>query len=274
MEEGNCESAASKGVTKYLVTTKLLLDSVEGRSGVDSSTRIGRLDSVSLAGIAIFGALAVVLTTVSQSLGLNFPLLPYLQFDLGEIAIFMAFFIFGPVPAVVASFIEFGTLLAIGENTPIGPPLKLASILSSLLGIWVGTLLVSRMKKPTLSKAAGLGIFLGILARMGVMTVANYYLIVFLSAYFSYYSLTAILSYYGHYLQSAGFPVSASNGLEIILGVTAIFNALQLLFAAGVSFAIIRLPQIRSTRAAGRGLWISRYLQKKESVRLSQSASP
>lgn len=231
---------------------------------MENSRGIGRLDSVSLAGIAIFGALAVVLTTISQSLGLNFPLLPYLQFDLGEIAIFLAFFIFGPIPAVVASFIEFGTLLAIGENTPIGPPLKLASILSSLLGIWVGTYLVSRMRKPTLEKASGLGTFLGILARMGVMTLANYYLIVFLSSYFTYYSLSAIISYYGHYLVSAGFTVNASNGLEIILGVTAIFNALQLLFSAGVAFLIIRLPQIRSTRAAGRGLWINRYIQKKQ----------
>jgi len=231
---------------------------------MDKNRRAGRIDSVSLAGMAIFGALAVVLTTISQSLGLNFPLLPYLQFDLGEIAIFLAFFIFGPVPAVVASFVEFGTLLAIGENTPIGPPLKLASILSSLLGIWAGTYLVSRLRKPTLGKAAGWGTFLGILARMGVMTVANYYLIVFISNYFSYYSLSAILSYYGHYITSAGFPINATNGLEIILGVTAIFNALQLLFAAGVSFFIVRLPQIRSTRAAGRGLWISRYAEKKE----------
>jgi len=223
---------------------------------MDSSRGAGRIDSVSLAGIAIFGALAVVLTTVSQYLGLNFPLLPYLQFDLGEIAIFLAFFIFGPIPAVVASFIEFGTLLAIGENTPIGPPLKLASILSSLLGIWAGTFLISRLRKPTLGKAAELGTFLGILARMGAMTVANYYLIVFLSSYFS--------AYYGHSLQPLGFTVNASNGLEVILGVTAVFNALQLLFAAGVSFAIVRLPQVRNTRAAGRGPWISSYIKKKK----------
>ena len=223
--------------------------------------RAGRIDSFSLAGMAIFGALAVVLTTISQSLGLNFPLLPYLQFDLGEIAIFLAFFIFGPIPAIVASFVEFGTLLAIGENTPIGPPLKLISILSSLLGIWVGTVLISRARSPSVGRATGLGTFLGILARMGAMTVANYYLIVFLSTYFTYYSLSAILAYYGHYL--SGFGINSSNGLEIILGVTAAFNALQMLFACGVSAIIVRLPQVRNIRAAGRGLWISSYLQTK-----------
>lgn len=227
--------------------------------------RAGRIDSVSLAGMAIFGALAVVLTTISQSLGLNFPLLPYLQFDLGEIAIFLAFFIFGPIPAIVASFVEFGTLMVIGENVPIGPPLKLVSILSSLLGIWVGTVLASRVRNPTVGRATGLGAFLGILARMGAMTVANYYLIVFLSSYFTYYSLSAILAYYGHYLSA--FGINSSNGLEIILGVTAIFNALQLLFACGVSIIIVRLPQIRSIRAAGRGLWISSYIQRKADLK-------
>ena len=224
-----------------------------------TDTRAGRLDSVSIAGIAIFGALSVVLTTVSQYLGLNFPLLPYLQFDLGEIAIFLAFFIFGPVPALVSSFIEFGTLMAIGENTPIGPPLKLASILSSLLGIWVGTWIVARLRKPNLEKAAGLGTVLGVLARVGAMTAANYYLIVFLSSIFSYYSLGAIVQYYGHYFQSAGIDINASNGMELILAVTAAFNALQLLFACGVSFAIVRLPQLKNLRVAGRSLWIVSY---------------
>ncbi len=227
--------------------------------------RAGRIDSVSLAGMAIFGALAVVLTTVSQSLGLNFPLLPYLQFDLGEIAIFLAFFIFGPVPAIVASFVEFGTLMVVGENVPIGPPLKLISVLSSLLGIWVGTVLASRVKNPTVGRATGVGTFVGILARIGATTVANFYLIVVLSSYFTYYSLSAILDYYGHYLSA--FGINSSNGLEIILGVTAIFNALQLLFACGVSVIIIRLPQIRMVRAAGRGLWISSYIQRKTELK-------
>ena len=43
--------AAREGVTKYLVTTKLLLDSHVGTpSGMDNSRRTGRIDSVSLAG--------------------------------------------------------------------------------------------------------------------------------------------------------------------------------------------------------------------------------
>src|ERR1022692_3347673 len=125
--------------------------------------RFGRFDSVSLAGIAVFGALAVVLTVVSQAFGLNFPLIPYLQFDLGEIAILLAFFIFGPVPGVIAAFIEFFTLMVLGVNAPIGPILKLVSILASLAGIWAGMALVSRSRSPSLGKAVALGTFLAII---------------------------------------------------------------------------------------------------------------
>ncbi len=227
-----------------------------------STTGAGRIDSVSIAGMAIFGALAVVLTTISQSLGLNFPLLPYLQFDLGEIAIFLAFFIFGPIPAVVASFIEVGTLFAIGENTPIGPVLKLVSILSSLLGVWAGTSLLSRVRKPGISKAAALGTTFGIVGRVIGTSIANYYLIVFLSAYFSSYSLAAIVGYVSSYFRAAGITLTMSNGIFLILGFTAVFNVLQLIFAVGISFAIVRLPQIRNLRISGRGLWISRYVGK------------
>ena len=141
--------------------------------------RLGRFDSVSLGGIAVFGALAVVLTTLSQALGLNFPLVPYLQFDFGEIAILLAFFIFGPVPGLVAAFIEFLTLMVIGQNAPIGPVLKLISILSSLGGVWLGMALVSRTRNPTFTRAAVLGTFLGTISRVVFLTISNYYLIVY-----------------------------------------------------------------------------------------------
>src|ERR1700719_4641586 len=96
------------------------------------------LDSRSLAGVAVFGALSVVLTLISQALGLNFPIIPYLQFDLGEVAILLAFFIFGPVPALIAALIEFATLLVLGVNAAFfDPELKLIAVLSSLLGVWI-----------------------------------------------------------------------------------------------------------------------------------------
>ncbi len=216
----------------------------------------GRLDTVSVAGIAIFGALSLLLTALSQALGLNFPLIPYLQFDLGEIAILLAFFIFGPVPAAISSFIEFLTLMAIGQNVPVGPVLKLIAILSSLLGIWVGLALVRRFGRPTLAKASGMGTLVGIVLRAALMTIPNYYLIVFLI------SVPATVGFLAASFKLAGITLTNSSGLAVILGFTALFNGLQLLFVSIVSYLLIRLPQLQSTRAAGRTLWITVYLSR------------
>lgn len=223
--------------------------------------KLGRLDSVSLGGIAVFGALAVVLTTLSQALGLNFPLIPYLQFDFGEIAILLAFFIFGPVPGLAAAFIEFLTLMVLGQNAPIGPILKLISILASLGGIWLGTALVSRSGNPGFAKAAALGASLGIVSRVVFLTISNYYLIVFFGGE---YALNGLVPYLAGSFKLVGMTLTAANGLELILAFTAIFNVLQLLFVAGVSSFLVGLPQVQATRAAGRTLWVTTYLRSQK----------
>jgi riboflavin transporter FmnP len=217
-----------------------------------------RLDSVSLGGIAVFGALAVVLTTLSHALGLNFPLIPYLQFDLGEIAILLAFFIFGPVPSLVAAMIEFVTLMILGQNAPIGPILKLISILASLGGIWLGMAMVARSRSPGFAKAAALGAFLGIVSRVVFLTIANYYLLVFFGGE---YAISGLIPYLAGFFKLVGIGLTSANGLSVILLFTAVFNALQLLFVAGVTYFLVSLPQVQATRAAGRRLWVISYLR-------------
>lgn len=221
--------------------------------------RLGRSDRVSLAGMAVFGALAVILTTISQSLGLNFPLIPYLQFDLGEIAILLAFFIFGPVPAVVSAFIEFATLMVIGQNVAyFGPELKLIAILSSLLGIWLGTRLVGRMHSSSVGRAVGVGSFFGMVFRALAMTLPNYLLIVVLFGLDGPYG---IIGYVAAPFKAIGIVITDANALLFILSLTAVFNVLQLLFVSAVSYFVLRLPQVQATRAAGRRPWIVGYLQ-------------
>jgi riboflavin transporter FmnP len=220
--------------------------------------RFGGLDSVSLGGIAVFGALAVVLTTLSHALGLDFPLIPYLQFDFGEIAILLAFFIFGPVPGLVAAFIEFLTLMILGQNAPIGPILKLVSILASIGGIWLGTAAVSRSRSPSFAKAAALGTSLGIVSRVVFLTIANYYLIVFFGGE---YALSGLVPYLAGTFKLVGLTLTPGNGLELILAFTAVFNVLQLAFVAGVTSFLVGLPQLQATRAAGRTLWVVSYLR-------------
>jgi hypothetical protein len=95
-----------------------------------------------------------------------------------------------------------------------------------------------------------------------VLTIANYYLIIVLSSVFTAYSLPGIVVYVAPFFKPLGITLTESNGLALILGATAIFNALQLLFVSVVSYLIVRLPQVRSTRAAGRKPWIVTYLQR------------
>jgi len=223
--------------------------------------RLGRFDSVSLAGVAVFGALAVVLTTLSQALGLNFPLIPYLQFDFGEIAILLALFIFGPVPGLVAAFIEFLTLMVLGQNAPIGPILKLVSILASLGGIWLGLAVVSRSRSPGFAKAVALGTVLGVISRVVFLTISNYYLIVFFGGE---YALNGLVPYLAGSFKLIGVTLTPGNGLDLILVFTAAFNVLQLLFVGGVTYFLVGLPQVQATRAAGRSLWVVTYLRPRE----------
>lgn len=263
--------------TTFLVTTKFLLKSLVEIPSVKGA-RFGRFDSVSLAGIAVFGALSVVLTTLSQALVLSFPLIPYLQFDLGEVAILLAFFIFGPVPAIVSSFIEFATLMVIGQNVAyFGPELKLIAILSSFLGIWLGTTIVSRMANPSIGRAVGAGTILGMIFRAAVMTVPNYLLIVLL---FGLNGPYGIISFVSGPFKAIGVTITDANALLFILGLTAVFNVLQLLFVSSISYLVIRLPQVQGTRAAGRRPWIVGYMQHSDGGKtdpvstLSPKASP
>jgi riboflavin transporter FmnP len=218
----------------------------------------GGMDSVSLGGIAIFGALAVVLTTLSHTLGLDFPIIPYLQFDFGEIAILLAFFIFGPIPGLAAAFIEFLTLMVLGQNAPIGPILKLISILASLGGIWAGMGLVSKTRNPSFASAAALGTVIGVASRVLLLTAANYYLIVYFGGG---YALSGLVPYLAGAFKLVGLSLTTANGLGLILAFTAVFNALQLALVGAVSYFLVGLPQVQATRAAGRTLWVVSYLR-------------
>jgi riboflavin transporter FmnP len=209
----------------------------------------GRFDSVSLAGVAVFGALSAILAYFSQVLGLNFPIVPYLQFDFGEVAIVLALFVYGPVPALFSSFVEFVTLLAFGQNVPIGPVLKLFAMVSSVLGIWGGIAFGSKLRRLSIRGMIGWGATLGAAVRAAVMTVPNYYLLVFL------YSVPALLGFLSGTFKLVGLNLTSDNALVLILGFTAVFNVLQLALVMVVSFLVLELPQVASVRTGGRAPW-------------------
>lgn len=219
----------------------------------------GRLDTVSVAGIAVFSALALVLGAFSQALGLNFPLIPYLQFDVGEVAIVLAFFIFGPLPALAASFAEFSGLMVFGQQVPIGPLLKLFALLSTVLGLWAGSKLASKVGTPGLARLVGSGAVSGAVLRALVCTVPNLYLLEF------YYSPGTIQGLVKYVLQPSfalvGVGVSAANFLVPVLAFTAVFNVLQLLLVVALSYLVLRVPVMAHIKVGGRTPWFALMTQ-------------
>jgi riboflavin transporter FmnP len=223
---------------------------------MNSSPSRGRLTTVSLAGVAVFGALSAILTILSQFLGLNFPLVPYLQFDFGEVAIVLSLFIFGPVPALVSSSVEFVTLMAIGQNAPVGPVLKLFSMVSSIAGIWLGIGLASSIRRASMRNVFGLGTAFGAVVRAAVMTLPNYYILVF------FYTIPTVVGFLSGAFKLAGISLTGTNALMLVLGFTALFNVLQLLLVMAISFTVLKVPQVNGLRIGGRVLWLMAVTQE------------
>jgi riboflavin transporter FmnP len=208
-----------------------------------------------VAGVAVFSSLALVMAAASQALGLNFPLIPYLQFDLGEVAIILAFFIFGPIPGLVASGVEFGGLMIYGQQVPIGPLLKLFALVSTVVGLWAGTRIASK-------RAGGLGRLLGSSAlvaaffRAAVMTIPNYYLIVYV------YGAPAIEGFLGAPFALIGISLTGGDALWIVLFFTGLFNVLQLAFVTGVSYLVLKAPRMAHLKVGGRMPWFTTTLRQ------------
>ncbi len=208
-----------------------------------------RFSNVSLAGVAVFGALSVILTYFSQFLGLNFPVVPYLQFDLGEVAILLSLFIFGPATALLSSFVEFVTLLAIGQNVPVGPVIKLFALVSSVAGIWLGLRIASKFKRTGMNSYFGFGTVFGTFVRALVTTLPNFYVLVF------FYTIPVIVGFLSSSFKLLGVTLTEANALALVLGFTALFNVLQFVFVMVVTYAILKVPQVNTLKVAGRPLW-------------------
>ena len=215
----------------------------------------GRLDTISIAGSAIFSALAILLSGASQALGLYFPLIPYLQFDLGEVAIILAFFLFGPVPAIVSSLVEFAGLMLYGQNLPVGPPLKLFALASTVAGLWIGTRIAARKEGSSLLSLGGWTTAVGSAVRAVAMTVPNLYLIIY------FYGLSAIEGFLKGSFSAIGIALTDSNALFAILVFTAVFNVIQLAAVMTISLFVLRVPAISQIKVGGKLPWFTAYLR-------------
>jgi riboflavin transporter FmnP len=127
-----------------------------------------------IATIAIFAALSVFLNI--SPLKLPAPFAPYLIYQIWEIPIVTAFLLFGPVAAVTITVLNTIILMGVFPGPlPAGPLYNLAAVLSMLLGIYVVQKLVAehfRTRRETMLTATST--ILGIVARVGVMSIVNW----------------------------------------------------------------------------------------------------
>jgi hypothetical protein len=148
---------------------------------------------------------------------------------------------------------------------PIGPLLKLFALLSTVLGLWAGTKIASRVGAPGVSKLVGSGTVMAAVSRALVLTLPNLYLLEF------YYSPGTIQGLVKYVLQPSfalvGISVTDSNFLAPVLVFTAVFNVLQLSLVMAISFAVLRVPAMAQIRVGGRVPWFATMIKSGTSSR-------
>jgi riboflavin transporter FmnP len=216
--------------------------------------------SVSLTGSAVMGALAALTTVILPArIQPSFPILPFLKFDPAELFSVLAFLIFGPVPAVVTATVHWLFLTATGTDTPLGPAVKFVSVLSTLLGLWLGSLAYRRLGTKHYQNSLVLCFMLtfAIFTRILILLVVNYFVFTYIGPVifgldylgFSQQTLQGTL-----HMQFAG----PTQVLAAMLLFTSAFNALHAVFSVAVPYIVMTPLSSKVPQLASGHPWISR----------------
>ena len=219
--------------------------------------------SVGLTGAAVMGALAALTTVIFPArIQPGFPLLPFLKFDPAELFSVLAFLIFGPIPAVITAIVHWLFLTATGVDTPLGPAVKFASVLSTLFGLWIGSAVyrrlgVGRYHNYHNSTVLGLMLSFAMLCRTLILLVVNFFVFTYIGP------VVFGIDYLGFsqsYLQGTLHMQFAGpwQVLGIMLFFTSIFNALHAVFSVTVPFVVMTPLSSKVPQLASGHPWISR----------------
>lgn len=216
--------------------------------------------SVSLTGGAVLGGLAALMTMVVPAhIQPFFPILPFLRFDPAELFSVLAFLIFGPIAGIITATSHWIFLTATATNGPLGPAAKYASVLSTLLGLWLGGRVYQRfgLSNPRHSTALGSMLSLAVLARVGIMLVVNYFIFTYIGP------VIFGINYLGFGQQTLQLTLGVSfTGnwlLAAILVFTSVFNVLHTLFSVLVPSMIFTPLSLKVPQIASGHPWISRF---------------
>jgi len=193
------------------------------------------MNSKTIATIAVLAALTVVL---NLSVKVPAPYAPFLIYQLWEIPIVVAFLLYGLRVGGAISIINTLLLLAVfpGE-LPTGPFYNLAAVWSMLLGIYLIQKFVgehvSRGRETILVASSTV---LGIIVRVGVMTIVNWTLL--------------------RYPPPIGFSIPV-EALTAMLPVIGVFNATLALYTIPVGYFLARAVSFGTKTP----IWNQRYLE-------------
>jgi len=220
--------------------------------------------SVSLTGAAVFGGLAALSTVIVPArIQPPYPIMPFLRFDPAELFSVLAFLIFGPIPAIVTATVHWIFLTATGTNGPLGPAVKFISVLSTLLGLWIGSKIYARLAGAYRYLSVAVGSMLGsaMVVRVGVLLVVNYFVFTYIGPIifgidyigFSQRTLQGTLG-----LHFAG----PDQIIAAMLLYTGIFNGLHAIFSVMVPYALFTPLSTKIPEIASGHPWISRFMNK------------
>jgi len=119
----------------------------------------------------LFATLSLVLHPPFLPLGIPAPYAPFLIYQIWEIPLFIALFLFGPAAAFLSTFINFISLLIFFPGQLItGPIYNLIAIYSSLIGI----ILIQKLEYLRQKKNLFLLTSAAIIIRTTTMTIVNF----------------------------------------------------------------------------------------------------
>ena len=221
---------------------------------------------MSLTGAAVFGSLAALSTVIIPArIQPAFPIMPFLRFDPAEVFSVLAFLIFGPISAIIAATVHwiFLSLTSTGSTGPLGPAVKFASVLSTLLGLWLGSIVYQRVIGAHRYMSAALGTMLSfaVATRVGLLLVVNYFVFAYIGP----------VIFNIQYIEFSQRTLQATLGLQFVspsavvmamLLYTSIFNGLHAAFSVVVPYVIFTPLSLKIPEIASGHPWISRFTTK------------
>jgi riboflavin transporter FmnP len=227
--------------------------------------------TVTLAGAAVFSALAALLTLSKAAL--PFPLIPYLQIDFAELPIYIAFFLFGPVAAIITELVHWLFLNITGSDAPLGPAVKLVAVLSTLCGFWAGSSICHHLAPGRGRPAVALSLMFGggMFLRVVAMTVVNYIVLLYVGPVV--FGLNYMAFARATLVETTGWQFSGDAILLFwVLVFTALYNVINLL-AAAIPAGLVVSPLTNSFRhITSLETWLMRNVRAKPSSYFAQTS--